>query len=166
MFRMVKKLLFCCLCTLILLLPGCQPEGIIPPEEMEKLFADFYRADATIELLNETSTPVELDSMRVYLPIVEASGYTKDVFRTSLDYYLHHPDRLSKIFTHVKTRLEQDANRPAQDSVEREEEGVEPAIEREEQADPTEEQKPPKLNKTRKKMTKDDLKRLEEELAK
>ncbi|MBR1539494.1 MAG: DUF4296 domain-containing protein [Bacteroidales bacterium] len=143
---------------------------------MEMLFAEFYRADATIELLNETASPVDLDSMRVYLPIVESNGYTKDEFRASLEHYLHHPGRLSKIFDHVKARLEQEAERP---SVIQEEErdldemgrevveageGTEPAIERIREERRLEGKQPQRPKKSRKKISKEDLKQLEEEL--
>ena len=181
MCRMVKKSLLACLLSLFLLLPGCRPEGVIPPEDMESLLADFYMADATIETVNEVLEPVRVDSLRVYLPIVESYGYTKDVFRSSLDYYLHHPDKLAKIYGKVRTRLESEASRPARAVTEEEEEetdengrtvkpaveeGTEPAIEREEDAkaeQPADKPAKPQ-KKSRKKVNKADLKRLEEEL--
>ena len=181
MCRMVKKTLLACLLSLFLLLPGCRPEGVIPPDDMESLLADFYRADATIETVNELLEPVSVDSMRVYLPIVESYGYTKDIFRNSLDYYLHHPDKLTKIYGKVRTQLENEAARPARAVTEEEEEeadengrtvkpaveeGTEPAIEREEDTkDEQSADKPAKpQKKSRKKVNKADLKRLEEEL--
>lgn len=175
----MKKTLLTVLLCLLPLLPGCQPEGIIPPEEMQSMLGEFYKADAMIELLNDGSYPVKLDSMRVYLPIVEAHGYTKEVFRTSLEYYLHHPDKLVKIYDRLRAQLEQEASRPARMAIEEEEEeegigedvrtmapstgeGTEPAIERPEEPQP---EKPARQQrKTRKKLNKEDLKRLEEEL--
>ena len=65
MCRKVKKTILIFVLVLLPLLPGCKQEGIIPPGDMESLLADFYKADATIQLLNEGSTPVALDSMRV-----------------------------------------------------------------------------------------------------
>ena len=170
---MAKKLLLCCAISLLALFSGCRSEGVIPPEDMEGLFADFYRADTTIELLNESDSPLEIDSMRVYLPIVEAYGYTKEEFRSSLEYYLHRPDRMVKIFERVRARLEQEADAPlvidteeadteemGRDDILDAGEGSEPAIEQQQELPkPQREQK-----KNRRKMTKEDLKRLEEEL--
>ena len=102
MCRKVKKTILIFVLVLLPLLPGCKQEGIIPPGDMESLLADFYKADATIQLLNEGSTPVALDSMRVYLPIVESYGYTKDEFRASLEHYLHRPDQMAKMFKHLR----------------------------------------------------------------
>ena len=185
MCRKVKKTILIFVLVLLPLLPGCKQEGIIPPGDMESLLADFYKADATIQLLNEGSTPVALDSMRVYLPIVESYGYTKDEFRASLEHYLHRPDQMAKMFKHLRAKLEQEAVRPSSIVSEEEEEepgenlrkgkgrkeegpvgeelstgeGTEPAIER------IEEEKPVKQSKkNRKKLSKEEIKRLEEEL--
>ena len=170
MCRKVKKTILIFVLVLLPLLPGCKQEGIIPPGDMESLLADFYKADATIQLLNEGSTPVALDSMRVYLPIVESYGYTKDEFRASLEHYLHRPDQMAKMFKHLRAKLEQEAVRPSSVVSEEEEEGpvgeelstgegTEPAIER------IEEEKPVKQSKkNRKKLSKEEIKRLEEEL--
>ena len=183
MCRKVKKTFLIPVLALLLLqlLPGCKPEGVIPPGDMESLLADFYKADATIQLLNESSTPVSIDSMRVYLPIVESYGYTKEEFRSSLEHYLHHPDQMTKIYKHLRAKLEQEAVRPTSVVSEEEEEetgenlrkgenlpvredistgeGTEPAIER------VEEEKPVKQSKkNRKKLSKEEIKRLEEEL--
>lgn len=116
MISTVKKWLFAGLLCLLLLPSGCRPEGIIPPGDMETLFAAFYMADASIETLNATSgTPTfRPDSLRVYQPIIEGHGYTEDAFRASLDYYLHRPSDMVKMFKHVRVRLEQEADRPVE----------------------------------------------------
>lgn len=168
MSRMSKNLLLCCAFTLLPLLPGCKPEGIIPPEGMEMLFADFYRADATIEVLHESALPVDLDSMRVYLPIVEAHGYTKDEFRASLEHYLHHPDQMVKIFDRVKADLEREADRPPVIDTEEAAVGHLPEDNLQEdhlQADSLPRDKQPqRQKKSRRKLSKDALKQLEEGL--
>ena len=154
----VKKWLVSGFLCLLLLPSGCRPEGIIPPSDMENLFAEFYLADACIETTNaEAGSPTfRPDSLRVYQPIIEGHGFTEDEFRTSLAYYLHRPSDMSKMFKHVRVRLEQEADRPVaridtedaeevEDRIDLEEEdgavtkhpkgivkeGVEPALERE-----------------------------------
>ena len=178
----MKKSARFCIVALFFVLSGtvsCRPEGIIPPDVMESLFTDFYRADALIDLANEqhSDAPVRVDSLRVYLPVIERQGYTKEEFRTSMDYYLRHPDDLSKIFSRVKARLDNEAKaagkRISLEDLEREEEAVEeeerpsegsePQIERAEdttQVRGVRKDRPVK----RKKVSKKELKQLEEEL--
>ena len=151
MISRVKKWLFAGLLCLMLLPCGCQPEGIIPRSEMETLFTEFYMADACIETMN-TSAGNGLfhpDSLRIYQPIIEKQGYTEEMFRESLAYYLHRPSDMVKMFKHIRIRLEEEADRPVAElnteEVEEEEapeqedgemtekpkEGIEPEIERE-----------------------------------
>ena len=154
MIPKVKKWLFAGLLCLMLLPAGCRPEGIIPPAGMEDLFAEFYLADACIETMNSSVHDGLFypDSIRIYQPIIEKQGYSEDAFRESLDYYLHRPSEMVKIFKHVHARLELDADRPVEkidtEDVEEEDapeqaeeeiatekktvkEGIEPDIERE-----------------------------------
>ena len=168
---------------IVLMSSGCQPEGIIPRDDMVSLLCEFYKADACIDAANASYSRVQgLDSLRVYQPIVEQYGYTKEIFRSSVEYYLHRPDDLNKIFKKVAARLKKEAEKMsdvyADDGMIQEEqedvldeqeeirEGVEPEIEKPDELKlekpvPVEEQKAPKKS-TRKKMTKKDLKRLEE----
>ncbi len=181
-----KKLAWACGLFLLLLPTGCRPEGIISPDDMIAMFCEFYEADACIDVIQSTGSPIKgLDSLRVYLPIVENHGYTKEVFRSSLDYYLVHPGEMERIFRKVQSRLAQEANglkagdRDAVDHgaddeenltvgevLEREiREGTEPAIE----LDPDTVKRKMEMEKelkkpTRKKMTRKDIKQLEEEL--
>ena len=151
MIPKVKKWLFAGLLCLVLLPSGCKPEGIIPRNDMENLFAEFYMADACVETMNTTAGNglFHPDSLRVYQPIIEKQGYTEDMFRESLDYYLHRPAEMVKIFKHVRVRLEEEADRPVErmdteeideeeapeeengEVTEKPKEGIEPEIERE-----------------------------------
>ena len=160
-----------------LLLTGCkEEEGIIPPAEMSALFAEFYLADAGVEKAQEDGSKEMryVDSLRVYEPILEAHGYSKEAFRTSLNHYLHDPAKLTKIFQRTCTQLEALADQEVgqldmEDAGEVDEpsglpgpalmEGTEPEAEK-----PVEKTRPQR--KMRKKMTRDELKQLEEELKK
>lgn len=174
MARKVKKIpsifLFCAL----LLTAGCRPEGVIPADDMEALFRSFYLADAAVELKNETDgTERNADSLQVYLPLVEQMGYTEEDFRTSLDYYLHHPNQLSAMFQRISRRLAQDAENPEAE-IAREETSAEVAAEvsvgvaaevTESEADEAPaDTLSTRPRRTRKKVNDKDLKRLEEEL--
>ena len=154
MIPKVKKWLFAGLLCLMWLPAGCRPEGIISPADMENLFAEFYLADACIETMNSSVHDGLFypDSIRIYQPIIEKQGFSEDAFRASLDYYLHRHSEMVKIFKHVHSRLELDADRPVEkidtEDVEEEDapeqmeeeiatekkavkEGIEPEIERE-----------------------------------
>lgn len=178
----MKEIARVCVIVLFSVLPAvsaCRPEGIIPPDAMVSLFTEFYQADATIELTNEISaaSPVRVDSLRVYLPIIMEKGYTKEDFRASMDYYLRHPDDMSKIIGKVKARLDHEAKEAGkridpmsldmeeeEDAVEeRRAEGTEPKLEQLEDSLPVKGVRKDKPVR-RKKVSKRDLKKLEEEL--
>lgn len=178
----MKEIARVCVIVLFSVLPAvsaCRPEGIIPPDAMVSLFTEFYQADATIELTNEISaaSPVRVDSLRVYLPIIMEKGYTKEDFHASMDYYLRHPDDMSKIIGKVKARLDHEAKEAGkridpmsldmeeeEDAVEeRRAEGTEPKLEQLEDSLPVKGVRKDKPVR-RKKVSKRDLKKLEEEL--
>lgn len=147
---MAKKWCLAAALLLASLLSGCRPEEIIAPEEMVAIFADFYRTDATVEVINSsTHGSFRVDSTRMYLPLITKRGYTKDQFMSSLTYYMHRPDDIDDIFKQVSAKLEREmdlaesaANQEYLDTEDRGieeveeapvvEEGKEPHIEKEE----------------------------------
>ena len=102
----LKKVIWAGVLCLVLL-SGCRPEGIIPPDDMVNLFTEFYEADACIETAGNRSSEVvrHIDSLRVYEPIIERYGYTRDAFLESLTYYLRKPDEITSIYDQVYERL-------------------------------------------------------------
>ncbi len=97
---------------IVLMSSGCQPEGIIPRDDMVALFSEFYKADACIDAANASfGRTGGMDSLRVYQPVIEQYGYTKEMFRSSVEYYLHRPDELNKIFNKVNVRLKKEAEK-------------------------------------------------------
>ncbi len=185
--RRAVKIYFCS-AVFLFLLAGCQPEGIIPPKDMSSLIASFYEADATIDLIQEGApSRANFDSLRVYSPLLAARGYNDEDFRRSIDYYLHEPKKLMKVFTQAHDELQKLADRQSaalleennesdtmdRDATEREpqvvhelEEGTEPSIEKlDEPTDaPAKPERKQPQRRQRKKMTKQELKQLEEEL--
>ncbi|MBR6869249.1 MAG: DUF4296 domain-containing protein [Bacteroidales bacterium] len=147
---MAKKWCLAAALLLASLLSGCRPEEVIAPEEMVAIFADFYRTDATVEVINSsTHGSFRVDSTRMYLPLITKRGYTKDQFMSSLTYYMHRPDDFDDIFKQVSAKLEREmdlaesaANQEYLDTEDRGieeveeapvvEEGKEPHIEKEE----------------------------------
>ncbi len=109
MDRMAKKWCLAAALLLASLLSGCRPEEVIAPEEMVAIFADFYRTDATVEVINSsTHGSFRVDSTRMYLPLITKRGYTKDQFLSSLSYYMHRPDDIDDIFKQVSAKLERE----------------------------------------------------------
>ena len=109
MDRMAKKWCLAAALLLASLLSGCRPEEIIAPEEMVAIFADFYRTDATVEVINSsTHGSFRVDSTRMYLPLITKRGYTKDQFMSSLTYYMHRPDDIDDIFKLVSAKLDRE----------------------------------------------------------
>ena len=109
MDRMTKKWCLAAALLLASLLSGCRPEEIIAPEEMVAIFADFYRTDATVEVINSsTHGSFRVDSTRMYLPLITKRGYTKDQFMSSLTYYMHRPDDIDDIFKQVSAKLDRE----------------------------------------------------------
>lgn len=187
---MAKKWCLAAAFFLALLLSGCRPVEVIAPEEMTAIFADFYRTDATVEIINSSSHGAfRVDSMRMYLPLITARGYTREQFMSSLTYYMHRPDDMDEIFKQVLAKLEHEADlaEAAEARFDQEDrgederaedvqavvEGKEPHIEMEEPAEtvvpeekPAVPEKPVKKERQnrRKKISQKDLKRLEEEL--
>ena len=183
----VKNWCFAGLFALALIVSGCRPEEVIAPDEMVAIFTDFYLTDATVEVANTASThgPVRVDSVRMYQPLLEKRGYTKEQFRNSLSYYMHRPDDMDAIFKRVNEGLEAQAKQDERteallDMEDRDAEGVEdvevvegaeprvekePHIEKEEKV-VKEKEKPKEKEREskRKKVSQKDLKRLEEEL--
>ncbi|MBQ1754038.1 MAG: DUF4296 domain-containing protein [Bacteroidales bacterium] len=106
---MAKKWCLAAALLLASLLSGCRPEEIIAPEEMVAIFADFYRTDATVEVINSsTHGSFRVDSTRMYLPLITKRGYTKDQFLSSLSYYMHRPDDIDDIFKQVSAKLDRE----------------------------------------------------------
>ena len=109
MDRMAKKWCLAAALLLASLLSGCRPEEVIAPEEMVAIFADFYRTDATVEVINSsTHGSFRVDSTRMYLPLITKRGYTKDQFLSSLTYYMHRPDDIDDIFKQVSAKLDRE----------------------------------------------------------
>ena len=171
----MKKSLLTLLCCISFLLLGCQPEGVIPREEMTSLLADLYLADGCIEASSNHAQ--SWDSVDVYGPLLEAHGVTPELFNASVDYYLAHPDEFIKIYSNVVQKLAEEGrmieDQEMQDEMQEEmdeepEEGVEPAIEKEEaeaEVKAVKEKKPEKSSRnTRKRLSKKELKDLEKQM--
>ena len=103
----ILKKLFWSAALCLVMLSGCRPEGIIPPDEMVDMLTAFYEADAVIETVGSATSEItrHTDSLRVYGPIIERYGYTAETFRESLTWYLRKPDEIISIYDKVLARV-------------------------------------------------------------
>ncbi len=103
----ILKKVFWSTALCLMILSGCRPEGIIPPDEMVDMLTAFYEADAVIETVGSATSEItrHTDSLRVYGPIIERYGYTAETFRESLTWYLRKPDEIISIYDKVLARV-------------------------------------------------------------
>lgn len=103
----ILKKVFWSTALCLMILSGCRPEGIIPPDEMVDMLTAFYEADAVIETVGSATSEItrHTDSLRVYEPIIERYGYTAETFRESLTWYLRKPDEIISIYDKVLARV-------------------------------------------------------------
>ena len=100
----VKKIFLILLFAVSAVSQSCKSDGVIPPEDMSALLAEMYILDGCIELAD--SRPEGLDSLEIYAPLIESRGFTKELFRHSIEHYLRHPSDFSKIYSRVQKELE------------------------------------------------------------
>lgn len=81
---------------------SCRPDGIIGREDMSDIYYDFYMAD---RYLNATNQNTLGDSVHIYIPIIEKHGYTFEEYQQTVNYYLHKPEELTKIFKLTEIKL-------------------------------------------------------------
>lgn len=102
----MKRTLYILLISVVFVV-ACTPNDIIPRGKMADIYYDFYMADRYLESMSQLKLG---DSVQIYIPIIEKHGYTFDEYKATVDYYLHKPEELTKIFklTEVKVKQRRD----------------------------------------------------------
>ncbi|MBO7249376.1 MAG: DUF4296 domain-containing protein [Bacteroidales bacterium] len=83
---------------------SCRPKNIIPRNDMADIYYDFYRADRYLDVKEMHDLG---DSVNIYIPIIESHGYSIDDYLTTVEYYLHKPEILTKIFKQTEAKLKE-----------------------------------------------------------
>ncbi len=83
---------------------SCRPKNIIPRDDMADIYYDFYRADIYLDINDMHDLG---DSVSIYVPIIESHGYTMEDYITTVDYYLHKPEIMTKIFKQTESKLKE-----------------------------------------------------------
>ena len=105
--KISKTILVFTLCSLLLILSGCRPKGILHSWELRALLYDLHRMDA---LLQVSGKQYESDEVRniYYASVLEKHGVTQAQFDSSLVWYTAHPQLFDKIYPKVIVRLMED----------------------------------------------------------
>ena len=105
--KISKTILVFTLCSLLLILSGCRPKGILHSWELRALLYDLHRMDA---LLQVSGKQYESDEVRniYYAAVLEKHGVTQAQFASSLVWYTAHPQLFDKIYPKVIARLMED----------------------------------------------------------
>ena len=99
----MKRTLYILLISVVFVV-ACTPNDIIPRGKMADIYYDFYMADRYLESMSQLKLG---DSVQIYIPIIEKHGYTFDEYKATVDYYLHKPEELTKIFKLTEAKVKQ-----------------------------------------------------------
>lgn len=102
---MKKKSLFLLCLMVILTTIGCQKRNIIPDDTLAEIFHDAFIINAYIG-----EERINLDSLKIYEPLLERYGYTaKDVVYTVGNFSRRKSARLGTVVEQAISRLEQES---------------------------------------------------------
>lgn len=102
----------------------CTPKGVIPRDDLSKIYAEMFMLDQHLNAQSELRSMV--DTVRVYEHIFKKYGYTTEDYIFSMDYYVKNPDRYGKVLKETQSILEKEksaliAERDKQESAQMEE---------------------------------------------
>jgi len=95
-----------------IVLVSCQgndlPEGVIPPEKMQKIFWDYISADIYVSefVLHDTAINTIKKNIGLQKKIFEDNKITKEQFYSSYKYYVNHPDLMKNMLDTMIKRSE------------------------------------------------------------
>lgn len=93
------------LLSMVLLLAGCRPRGVLSSREMRKVLVDLHRADAVLQVAGYNYGHDE-DLAKYYQEVLNQHGITQAQFDSSLVWYTNNPQRFDKIYPRVVKDLE------------------------------------------------------------
>lgn len=91
------------LIALLCIAAGCRNNYVIPENDMVQVLTKVYINEGI--LLNLETSNQEKENMLFYEPIVEAFGYTREQFDSSIRYYSYHADVFDRIYDEVISEL-------------------------------------------------------------
>lgn len=92
------------LLTAALVLASCRPRGVIPKDDMARIYYDMYMTDEAVK--SDRIFRRMSDTLRVYEPVFNKYGYSFEDYIRSVDYYLQELEEFQEIFEETKLMLE------------------------------------------------------------
>lgn len=84
---------------------GKEPDYVIPKEDMVEIIIDLHLADGMLSVNEIRQELVRKDTINYYEAILDAYGYNRSDFDTSVYYYSKHIDKYDQIYGEVLNRL-------------------------------------------------------------
>ena len=100
-----KTILICILYSVLCILSGCRPKGILHSWEMKRLLVDLHKTDALLQYKGVIGFNHEEDRTYYYARVLEEHGVTQAQFDSSLVWYTAHPALFDKIYPKVLAEL-------------------------------------------------------------
>ncbi len=98
--KIMKRVLLCCVLSLILLTGCSRPWGVLSHDEMVAVLLDVHVAEATMKVVDSRAKRIE--KQEYYNAVFEKHNTTKEQFDKSLDWYARHPKLLVEIYDDLK----------------------------------------------------------------
>ena len=103
-----RYILVLTLCSLLFVLPGCRPKGILHSWEMRSLLVDLHKTDAMLQVAGYSVVNNTEERTIFYAQVLEKHGVTQAQFDSSLVWYTAHPQLFDKIYPKVLDRLKKE----------------------------------------------------------
>jgi hypothetical protein len=95
--------------SLLFILSGCRPKGILHSWEMRDIMVDLHKTDALLQVSGLQYGHDEAANS-YYAAVLEQHGVTQAQFDSSLVWYTAHPQLFDKIYPKVLAQLEKEKN--------------------------------------------------------
>lgn len=102
-----KKYILFALCSLLFLLAGCRPKGILHSWELRAILVDLHKTDAMLQVAGYQNGYEEARTI-YYAQVLEKHGITQAEFDSSIVWYTAHPQLFDKIYPKVLKELEKE----------------------------------------------------------
>lgn len=93
--------------SLLLLLAGCRPRGVLSTGKMRDLLYDLHRADAVLQLSGYNYGHDDAVA-QYYHEVLASHGVTQAQFDSSLVWYTAHPTRFQRVYPRLINRMEKE----------------------------------------------------------
>jgi len=93
------------LCSVLLVLWGCRPKGVLSSNAMKEVLEDLHKTEAMLQTAGLRPSDQEIKSI-YFAQVLEQHGITQAEFDSSLVWYTAHPQLFDKIYPKVIADLQ------------------------------------------------------------